>query len=49
MIKRRLLSAMLGATLLIAQAGAAVAQTPQPIERTPEMEAHAAQLSAIFP
>lgn len=49
MIKCRLLSAMLGATLLIAQAGAAVAQTPEPIERTPEMEAHAAELSAIFP
>jgi hypothetical protein len=49
MTKRRLLSATLGAALLLTQAGGAVAQTPPPIERTPEMEAYAAELAAIFP
>jgi len=49
MTKRRLLSATLGATLLLAQAASVAAQTPPPIERTPEMEAHAAELAALFP
>ena len=37
------------ALLLLAQAGSVVAQTPEPIERTPEMEEHAAEVAALFP
>jgi|GEM_PF-5711855 len=49
MIRTRLLSATLAASLLLVQAGGVLAQTPPPIERTPEMEEHAAELAALFP
>ena len=49
MTRIRLLSAALAASLLLVQAGSVVAQTPPPIERTPEMEEHAAELAALFP
>lgn len=49
MIRTRLLSATLAALLLLVQAGGVLAQTPPPIERTPEMEEHAAELAALFP
>jgi hypothetical protein len=39
----------LGATLVLTQAGGVIAQTPPPIERTPEMEAYAAELAELFP
>jgi len=48
MIRTRLLSATLAALLLL-PAGGVLAQTPMPIERTPEMEEHAAELAALFP
>lgn len=48
MIRFRLLSATL-CTLLIVHAGSVLAQTPPPIERTPEMEEHAAEVVALFP
>lgn len=49
MNRTRLLSATVGALLLIVPAGGALAQTPEPVERTPEMEARAAELTALFP
>jgi hypothetical protein len=49
MTRTRLLSATLAALLLLVQAGGVLAQTPPPIERTPEMEQHAAELEALFP
>lgn len=49
MTKVRLLSTMLATVLLLSAVGAASAQTPEPIERTPEMEAYAAELTALFP
>ena len=49
MIRTRLLSVTLATLLLLVQAGGVLAQTPPPIERTPEMEAHAAELAARFP
>jgi len=49
MTRTRLLSATLAALLLLLPAGAVLAQTPMPIERTPEMEEHAAELAALFP
>ena len=49
MTRIRLLSAALATSLLLVQTGSVVAQTPPPIERTPEMEEHAAELAALFP
>ena len=49
MTRTRLLSATLAASLLLVPAGGVLAQTPPPIERTPEMEEHAAELAALFP
>lgn len=49
MPRTRLLSAALAALLLIVPAGGVLAQTPPPIERTPDMEEHAAELAALFP
>ncbi len=49
MIRFRLLSAALGALLLLVQAGGVLAQTPPPIERTPEMEERAVEVAALFP
>ncbi len=49
MTRTRLLSATLATTLLLVQAGGVLAQTPPPIERTPEMEEHAAEFAALFP
>ena len=45
----RLLSVTSATLLLLVQAGGVLAQTPEPIERTPEMEEHAAELAAAFP
>jgi hypothetical protein len=44
-----MLGATLGALLLVVQAGGVLAQTPEPVERTPEMEQHAAEMAALFP
>ncbi len=49
MIRTRVLGATLGVLLLASGAGGAMAQTPEPIERTPEMEQQAAALIALFP
>lgn len=49
MARSRTSLAVLGALLLLLPAGGAMAQTPEPIERTPEMEQHAAELAAVFP
>ncbi len=49
MTRTRSLSVTLATLLLFVQAGGVLAQTPPPIERTPEMEAHAAELAARFP
>ena len=49
MMKVRLLSTTLATVLVLSAAGAVGAQTPEPIERTPEMEAYAAELTALFP
>jgi len=49
MTRSRVLAATLGALLLASQAGGVMAQTPEPVERTPEMEQHAADLVALFP
>ncbi len=49
MTRLRLLSATLCTLLLTVQAGAVLAETPPPIERTPEMEEHAAEAAAMFP
>ena len=45
----RLLSVTSATLLLLVQAGGVLAQTPEPIERTPEMEEHAAEFAAAFP
>lgn len=45
----RLLSVASATLLLLVQAGSVLAQTPEPIERTPEMEEHAAEFAALFP
>ena len=49
MTRTRLVAAALGALLLLMPAAGAVAQTPEPVERTPEMEQRAAELTALFP
>jgi len=49
MIRTRALGAALGALLLLMPAAGALAQTPEPVERTPEMEQRAAELTALFP
>ncbi len=49
MTKFRMLGTTLCTLLLMAQAGGVLAQTPPPIERTPEMEEHAAAFAALFP
>ena len=45
----RLLIVTSATLLLLVQAGGVLAQTPEPIERTPEMEEHAAEFAAAFP
>lgn len=49
MTKVRLLSATLATFLALSTVGAVAAQTPEPIERTPAMEEHAAEITALFP
>lgn len=49
MIRFRPLSVAMAALLLFALGGSALGQTPLPIERTPEMEEHAAEFAAQFP